>query len=296
MAQKKFGVFGNFCLDIFPGGSRPGGGALYAGVAAARLGYDSFVVTNYADDFLELGPDLSGISVVRQSHGSTTAFSLSYSGGSRRIALVRPGEMLRLDGLEEVISNASILMFAPVAAEYGAEFVEGAVKLNPQALMIAAPQGWMRKLREGAKVKTKAWDSAGRILPYTDILVVSDEDIAFKDGLLQQYSAIIGSRKSGRGVVVCTHGSRGATTYFGGRSYFVPAFKANSIDPTGAGDVFAAAFVISYCESKSIESSLMFAHSAAAFAIEGLGVSGIAERRLVEKRAGMARHVRKRFL
>ena len=44
--------------------------------------------------------------------------------------------------------------------------------------------------------------------------------------------------------VLVTHGSRGATVYAGGRTDEVPAYAIGA-DPTGAGDGFCAAYIVS---------------------------------------------------
>jgi sugar/nucleoside kinase (ribokinase family) len=43
--------------------------------------------------------------------------------------------------------------------------------------------------------------------------------------------------------VLVTHGSRGSTIYFGGKSEHVPA-RAVGTDPTGAGDAYATAYIV----------------------------------------------------
>lgn len=282
----KFVVIGNVCIDVFPDGMRGGGAALYSGVAANRLGWGSIAVTGFADDYLNLNPELAGMEIVRQSRNSTTSFAISYDGsGSRRISLIRKGERLVFEGLEAIIPDASVLMFAPVAGEYDADFVKKSVRRNSRALALAAPQGWMRSLREGDEAAPMKWESASSILPLLNVLVVSDEDIGVDYGLVKEYASMIGREREMPGVVVCTHGKLGATAYYGRKKAFAPALAANPVDTTGAGDVFAAAFGIRYCESGNLMGSLKFAHAAAAFAIEGHGTSGIAPRSKVESRA-----------
>jgi len=54
------------------------------------------------------------------------------------------------------------------------------------------------------------------------------------------------------------------------------------VDPTGAGDVFAAAFMIRLIETDDPCQAAQFANTVASFSIEGPGVSGIPMRHQVE--------------
>ena len=64
----------------------------------------------------------------------------------------------------------------------------------------------------------------------------------------------------------------------------VPALTAHPVDFTGAGDVFASAFLVAYHETGDPRRAARFAHAAAAFAIEDEGTTGIPSRAAVEAR------------
>jgi sugar/nucleoside kinase (ribokinase family) len=62
------------------------------------------------------------------------------------------------------------------------------------------------------------------------------------------------------------------------------AFTVKEVDPTGAGDVFAAAFLIEYNLTGDPRHSTAFACCAASFAVERPGLTGIPDRAAVENR------------
>ena len=94
----------------------------------------------------------------------------------------------------------------------------------------------MRQWDSGSRVvNAKRWDSAPDILPYADVLILSDEDLSAYPDELEKYINLTR-------IVVLTKGRHGATLYENGRILDSRAYPANEIDPTGAGDVFAAAF------------------------------------------------------
>ena len=64
----------------------------------------------------------------------------------------------------------------------------------------------------------------------------------------------------------------------------VPGFPRPEVDPTGAGDVFAAAFLVGYHERADPEEAAVFACCAASCAVEGVGASSLGDRAEVERR------------
>jgi sugar/nucleoside kinase (ribokinase family) len=66
--------------------------------------------------------------------------------------------------------------------------------------------------------------------------------------------------------------------------YDLPAFTTVEVDPTGAGDVFAAAFLVAIRERRPVVRAALFAACAASFAVEAPGVEGIPTRKAVEAR------------
>jgi sugar/nucleoside kinase (ribokinase family) len=71
----------------------------------------------------------------------------------------------------------------------------------------------------------------------------------------------------------------------------VPGFPAVEVDPTGAGDVFAAAFLVRLQETEDPVQAARFANAVASFCVEGPGVAGIPTREQVEERLSISRLV-----
>jgi 1D-myo-inositol 3-kinase len=85
--------------------------------------------------------------------------------------------------------------------------------------------------------------------------------------------------------MVVTQSKRGATVYVRGQHpHHFPAFAATEIDPTGAGDVFCAAFLVHLAETGDPYSSCRFANCVASFSVEGIGISTIPTREQVDER------------
>jgi 1D-myo-inositol 3-kinase len=81
-----------------------------------------------------------------------------------------------------------------------------------------------------------------------------------------------------------TRGWRGLTLLTREGEYEVPSLPRPEADPTGAGDVFAAAFLVRYHDSGDPLGAAAFACCAASCAVEGVGTSTLGDRAEVERR------------
>jgi sugar/nucleoside kinase (ribokinase family) len=111
-------------------------------------------------------------------------------------------------------------------------------------------------------------------------VIISEEDVA-EPSVIEDWAA------KARMLVV-TQGDRGCDVYRKGESepLHSPAFKsAIEVDPTGAGDVFAGAFLWHLHKSGGDwKTAADWANCVASFAVEKRGVAGVPKLAEVEKR------------
>jgi sugar/nucleoside kinase (ribokinase family) len=137
-------------------------------------------------------------------------------------------------------------------------------------------QGWLRRVDEAGHVRGQAWDGE----PFwrgCDVLFVSDEDVGTRSDQVERWIGDVP-------IVAVTSNRRGARVHDNGRWRSIAAFPANEVDPTGAGDVFATAFLIELHTTDDVASATRFASAAAACAIEEPGIAAIATRDQIEQR------------
>jgi sugar/nucleoside kinase (ribokinase family) len=270
---------GHVSKDLLAGGRVTGGGTgLYASLTAARLGVPTALLTACApEDIALLEPArAAGIACAVLPSATTTTFRLEYQGEARQLYLFTPATLLGAEAVPREWRNTPILHLGPVAQEVDAGAPWDAI--CPDALIGVTPQGWMRAWGADGRVQAAPWASAGAILARAHVLVMSLEDTGGDEEVLMGYVA------QARMAVV-TAGGAGATLYERGRAVAtVPSCRATPVDFTGAGDVFATAFLVRYRETGDALRAIAFAH-AAAYAIEAPGTSGIADRAAVAARA-----------
>jgi ribokinase len=80
--------------------------------------------------------------------------------------------------------------------------------------------------------------------------------------------------------VIITLGARGSFVACEGRKYFIEGFIVESVDSTGAGDVFCSALAVALTEKKSFENAVRFATAASALSVTRLGAQPSTPRRI----------------
>lgn len=243
-----------------------GGAAAYGSLTAARMGLSTAIVTAIGDDFDLLEP-LTGIDVYFDGKGQSTIFENVYTGSTRHQrlhGLAQPLVEEDLAELEPRVVDDGIIFYCPIAREIKAPLR----RLNPKGLCGLAPQGLFRRWDGEGRVHHAFWDDAESQLTGVDVLCLSATDPPSLSPFLEQALDLVP-------IVTVTVGELGARIYTNGRCFKVPAFPRPVIDPTGAGDVFAASLLVALRQGMSPLDAAQFACCAASFAVERKGVAGV---------------------
>jgi len=266
-----FVVVGHVVQDLTAQGSRLGGAATFASLQVRRLGRTAGVVTRAGADVLR-DQQFSGIEFAGRSSQQTTTFENRYDGAERRQRVPAQAAPITSADVPSAWLEAPIAFLAPVCGEIAPE----CSRLFTHSLLGIGAQGWLRELDEQARVQRRAWTGP----PFWDggdVLFVSDEDLAGDERQLARWIEDLP-------VVVVTRERRGARVHSDGAWREIESFPAGEVDPTGAGDVFAAAYLIRYEETGDVAAAVRFASAAAAASVEATGSEGIADRDEVERR------------
>ena len=259
----EFLAVGHVTIDTVGGRRRIGGAAVYAALTARHLGLTSGIVTSAGADF-PFWDTLSGVETHSVTATATTAFENDYAEGTRRQrvrALAAPIRARHLSGIQ-LAADAAVL-YCPVVHEIEAPLI----RLAPRGLCGVAPQGFFRQWDDTGTVSIREWDEASSALSQADFVCMSEEDAFVPEELAEEFA--------GRAFVI-TRAERGCRVYAGADIYDFPATPAGLpgiVDPTGAGDVFATAFLVALRNAKPVPHATTFASQTAAKSVASEGVS-----------------------
>ena len=250
---------GEMLIDFTPGKEErsyvcnPGGAPANACIAIARNGLETgFLGRLGNDDFgkllkktLEdnqvkmLCPELTDKAV------TTLAFVTLYEGGERSFTFVRkPGADIMLDAkdiTEEMLADTKILH----AGSFGMS-ADPSRTAHFEAMKLAKKLG--KLISYDVNYRNMIWSFADakkvvdEVLPYVDLLKISDEELDFVGGEANIPAMMKENQIS---VVIETLGAKGAKFFFDGKEAVVEGHKVKAVDATGAGDAFWGGFLSS---------------------------------------------------
>jgi 1D-myo-inositol 3-kinase len=285
--RPQFLVIGHIVQDLTsdsdPAAWRLGGAASFASTVARNLGLRAAVLTSTSPE-LPLGELLPGIDFEVVPSRRTTQMRNVYSEGPRRQFVPQRAAPLSADDLPPDWRRVPIVLLGPVIGE-----VEEAMAASFGGSMVGiGAQGWLRRVGRENRVRPvmPADFHVHRMLRHARALFVSDEDISPGEAppALTYWSDLVQ-------IIAFTRGYNGADICVRGNWRHIDAFPANVVDPTGAGDVFAAAFLIRLWESGDVWKAARFAACAASFSVEGEGTSAVPTRDQIEARLKEYPHI-----
>jgi sugar/nucleoside kinase (ribokinase family) len=256
-------AIGHVSRDEAVDGPHLGGSVTFSTLTAHNAGLDTAIVTSAPPDDHLLNP-LRHLSLQIQPAARYTTFENVYT-STGRVQTLR-GHAVPLDVSHIPIDwlSAPIVHLAPVANELDPSLID----VFPQSFIGLTPQGWMRRWDVSGQVLFQPWRDAERLLARADAVVMSIEDVRGEESLIQDYAQLAR-------VFVVTRGPDGCTLFLNGVALNLPAAKTEVVDPTGAGDIFAAMFFIRLHATADPLTAAKSAISVASASITRVGLDGI---------------------
>ncbi len=255
-------AIGHICQDLLSDGWMFGGAATYSSRTAHALGCQVQVLTSLRQD-VDIRPALADVEVVNYPSVHTTTFENVYTSTGRHQTLHAVAERLTPDRFPATIA-ADIVHLAPIAQEVDLGWLER----FPGALIGVTPQGWLRQWDAQGRISPIEWAKAAEVLPRADVVIISIEDVAHDESLVQQWAA---QAK----MLVVTRGAHGCTVHHDHVVTAVPTHSVEIVDATGAGDIFAASFLVHLRQSSDPIAAARFANCLASRSITRRGLDSI---------------------
>jgi fructokinase len=105
------------------------------------------------------------------------------------------------------------------------------------------------------------------VLDVTDLLLPSDADLAHLCPGQKEDEALASLLAAGRSMVLLKKGAQGSVYRDRERRIATPAFSAEEVDPTGAGDCFGGTFVACLAQGIPLDHAVRLANAAGALAV-----------------------------
>lgn len=212
------------------------GGCAYFGARCAQaLGAKVRLLTSVGADFSR-DADLAALEVHAIRAGASTVFTNTYPEGSHRVQKIETvSPPIPIAALPAAWIHADALLLAPVFGEIdAAEPWFSAVDARVRAVCL---QGFM-KIADPATERVVAGPPLAS-LPFfhgADAFFLSEEDIACFGG-----PGLLDFLRARASLVYVTRGELGCTIHTPEGTLHAGVYSTTAVDPTGAGDTFAAA-------------------------------------------------------
>ena len=270
MAAPQFVAVGHVTLDRVGDAIRPGGAALYAAMTAHRLGLSAGILTSHADDFPldELPPQIEVISVPA---AQTTTFEHQEVEGRRTLRVTDAAGPLGVEDVPDDWRDAPMVLLAPVLNEVDPLLATA----FGDASLAAAAQGWLRGVGADGAVTPTIWMPPDFLIARLQALFLSREDVGEDlTGAVEMFQRVP--------VGVLTAGEDGALLFVNGDRYEIRPHPVREVDGTGAGDVFAATFLIDYHRDGNPWDAAALAACAGALTVRGEGIAAVPDRTVLD--------------
>jgi 1D-myo-inositol 3-kinase len=257
---------GEYCL---------GGVVSFASATALRLGRTPTVITR-ADPTVSLCELLPEVKVHVLPSPTTTTFANLYTDGGRIQYCYTPASPIRPSDIPWALHQPRVAILGPIMNEVCPEIAR---LFGQNTVKAALPQGWMRHRESSGRIYSRRWEYARETLPYLDVVILSHEDLSCDPSQLELFIDHVP-------LVILTCGANGSIVYERQkdgrvRTTTIPTRPALEVDPTGAGDIFATAFLLRYEETGDVVHAAQFASVTASYGVEAYGFTGIPSRQEV---------------
>jgi sugar/nucleoside kinase (ribokinase family) len=260
-------VIGHICHDKVPGGHAPGGAAAYASLLAHRSGQRTCALTSFGNDF-QFASQFEGIGFEVVPSATTTLFENIYQPDGQRVQYLHGrAAPLAPAHLPKAWHAPRAALLGPICDEVSLDFLRFFASQN--TVTCACPQGWMRQWDDASRRISPKPGIDWQAVTSADIVSMSEADAGGDWSLIARIASLAN-------LLLVTQGAQGATVFERGQpGRHYAARPVQEVDPTGAGDVFAAAFTLRFAEGKDVAAAVQHAHAAAGASVTGKGLAGV---------------------
>ena len=255
-----------------------GSSASYSSVAASSLGTKTGLVTVIGKDMpyyivspiIESGVDTKGICIKGKDSRST---KLTYDeAGNKKVSYEKVAPDILFKDIPRQYLKSEAFFVCPMDFEIPLETISKLRKLNKLMMTDLGGFGGTVSTMHPSSGSKKDKKLVKDIVSKFNIVKASIEDCfyLFKYKVSPKKSIEI-LHKWGAEVVIITLGEKGSVISNGKDITEIPVFKTKTVDTTGAGDVYCAAFLSEYLRTNDLYKSGLYASAASSILTEKTG-------------------------
>jgi sugar/nucleoside kinase (ribokinase family) len=264
-------------------------------LAARRLGRPALLVGAVGADFRErFVADLQRYDIAHalQPSEQTGGFALDYydEHGNRTLDVLGIADPIH--SLPAGLERAGFVLLGPIMGEVSHALVRQA-RAATRAPLLLDPQGLVRRIAPGGDGRRRAEHyrnpELDAIIPLCDVVKANEVETQVITGIEPRRdgpAAVRALHALGCRIAIVTLAEAGSWIYDGPELLTIPAFATVARDPTGAGDTYAAGFMVKYGEApRDLRAVGCFASAVASVMVEHTGPDFPLTRAEAERRA-----------
>jgi sugar/nucleoside kinase (ribokinase family) len=266
-------------------------------LALARMGEEVTLVGTIGKDFgrdFDRAMRANHIEPIVSEAPQTGGFKLHYYDDKGNRTLDVLGRASHIDFVPPHVAEARAALIGPILGETDFDFIRKVRSVLTGVFMLD-PQGMLRRETDGAieHVKTEGIE---QIIGLFDIVKPNELECRVLTGIDPRVDAETPARMIhawGPKVVVITLAEEGSVVFDGETFSRIPAYPADCIDATGAGDTYAAGFMHAYLRKLPLEQCALWGTATSSIMIEHVGPDFPMTRANVEQRVStLSAHVK----
>ncbi|MBN1313261.1 MAG: bifunctional hydroxymethylpyrimidine kinase/phosphomethylpyrimidine kinase [Anaerolineae bacterium] len=249
-------------------------------LAARKLEAQTMLVGCVGDDFggpFKTALEGYGIDSYTYPSPETGGFSLIYYDtlGNRTLDVLGQASAVP-DIPVDVVSSADFVIIGPILGEVSLSLVRK-IKAAVNGQILLDPQGLLRRINSDGRIEHYRNPEVDAIIPLCDVVKANEVEAEIITGIHPRTSEDALRRATemlhglGCRIAIVTLAAEGSAAYDGQTYIRVPAYATNAVDPTGAGDTYAAGFAVGYLKHATIKGACYYGSCVASVMVENVG-------------------------
>ena len=222
----------------------------------------------FKTDMSEFGVEVSADTTSKGTGG----FHLVYDEkGDRTLDVLGVAGRITPKSIPEDFLQTRFIIIGPILGEVDRELIEY-LRTSTSSNLFLDPQGLIRSIGNDSRIIHGCdRDEFSKIAGQVEFVKPNEIESKTITGEEDPVLGLESLHNMGARVPIVTLAERGSVLLDNGKLLRTPAYPTKAIDPTGAGDVYAGAFIAHYSRAGNLAEASLYASAAASIKVEQVG-------------------------